>query len=158
MLPEQVWDTPDIPQRELFFGRASGSAMPLVWAHAEYVKLRLSIQENQVFDMPRQTVQRYLVEKIGSRHVIWRFNHKCQTMNATKTLRVELLAPATIHWGEDDWQRTGDVETRDTGLGVHFADLPTETLRAGTQVRFTFRWREGARWEGRDFAVGIEDR
>jgi glucoamylase len=158
MLPEQVWDAADIPERELFFGRASGSAMPLVWAHAEYIKLRRSIQENRVFDTPRQTVQRYLVDKIGSPHVIWRFNHKCETMNAGKTLRVELLAAATIHWGEGDWERIGDVETHDTGLGVHFADLPTENLRAGKQVRFTFHWREGAHWEGRDFAVGIQDR
>jgi len=155
MLPEQIWDAPDVPAQELFFGRASGSAMPLVWAHAEYIKLRRSIQENRIFDMPRQTVQRYLVDKIGSPHVIWRFNHKCQTMNAGKTLRVELLAPATIHWGTEDWRRTGDLETCDTGLGVHFADLPTDKLRSGTQVRFTFHWRENGRWEGRDFAVGI---
>jgi glucoamylase len=65
------------------------------------------------------------------------------------------LAAATIHWGEGDWQRTGDIETRDTGLGVHFADLPTEKLPSGTQVRFTFHWRQRAGWEGRDFAVSI---
>ena len=155
MIPEQIWDAPDIPRRELLFGRASGSAMPLVWAHAEYIKLRRSIQENRVFDTPRQTVQRYLVDKVGSPRVIWRFNHKCQAMNAGKTLRVELLAAATIHWGEGDWQRTDDVETRDTGLGVHLADLPTQELRAGTEVRFTFHWQKSARWEGRDFAVSI---
>ncbi|MBV8512004.1 MAG: glucan 1,4-alpha-glucosidase, partial [Xanthobacteraceae bacterium] len=39
LLPEQVWDAEDIPERELFRGRASGSAMPLVWAHAEHAKL-----------------------------------------------------------------------------------------------------------------------
>ena len=38
LLPEQVWDSADIPDRGLFIGHASGSAMPLVWAHAEYVK------------------------------------------------------------------------------------------------------------------------
>ena len=43
LLPEQIWDAPDIPARELFFGRPSGSAMPLVWAHAEYLKLRRSL-------------------------------------------------------------------------------------------------------------------
>jgi glucoamylase len=155
LIPEQIWDAPDIPRRELFFGRASGSAMPLVWAHAEYIKLRRSLQENRVFDTPRQTVQRYLVDKLGSAHVIWRFNHKCQTMGAGRLLRVEVLAPATIHWGEGDWQQTSDVETLDTGLGVHFADLSTENLQAGAIVRFTFRWQEDARWEGRDFAVSI---
>ena len=36
LLPEQVWDGADIPERELFLGQASGSARPLVWAHAEF--------------------------------------------------------------------------------------------------------------------------
>ena len=52
LLPEQVWDVPDIPVRELFLGEASGSARPLVWAHAEYVKLRRSIADGRVFDQP----------------------------------------------------------------------------------------------------------
>jgi glucoamylase len=156
MIPEQVWDTADVPERELFFGRPSGSAMPLVWAHAEYIKLRRSIRDNRVFDMPRQTVRRYLLDKTISRHVIWRFNHKCRTLNEGNILRVELLASATIHWGVDDWQQIGDAETRDTGLGVHIADLPTQNLAAGTRVSFTFHWRNGARWEGRDFCVIVD--
>lgn len=35
LLPEQVWDTAAIPSRELEPGRPSGSAMPLLWTHAE---------------------------------------------------------------------------------------------------------------------------
>ena len=34
MIPEQIWDTADIPERALYFGQPTGSAMPLVWAHA----------------------------------------------------------------------------------------------------------------------------
>jgi glucoamylase len=60
MLPEQVWDGPDIPERELFNGRPSGSAMPLVWAHAEYAKLVRSLHDGRVFDMPRQAYERYV--------------------------------------------------------------------------------------------------
>src|ERR1019366_4676481 len=66
LIPEQVWDVADIPDRELYFGRAAGSAMPLVWAHAEYVKLRRSLRDGAVFDLPPQTVQRYLVDRIVS--------------------------------------------------------------------------------------------
>jgi glucoamylase len=43
LISEQVWDSPDIPERELHFGRPSGSAMPLVWAHAEHLKLQRSL-------------------------------------------------------------------------------------------------------------------
>ena len=39
MLPEQVWDYADIPSKGMYLGRSAGSAQPLVWAHAEYLKL-----------------------------------------------------------------------------------------------------------------------
>ena len=94
LLPEQVWDSADIPERGLFIGHASGSAMPLVWAHAEYVKLCRSLRDGEIFDRPPQTVQRYLVEKVTSRHIIWRFNNKVRAMPPGRTLRVETLAPA----------------------------------------------------------------
>ena len=42
MLPEQVWDADPIPSRRLEPGRPTGSAMPLVWAHAEFIKLMVS--------------------------------------------------------------------------------------------------------------------
>jgi len=155
MLSEQVWDGPDIPDRELFFGRPSGSAMPLVWAHAEYVKLRRSLREGKVFDTPPQTVQRYQVKKTGSPYAIWRFNHKCRTMQAGKILRVEVLAPATVHWSSDDWHTAHDADTRDTGLGLYIVDLPTAPISAGSTVRFTLYWPEADKWENTDFSVNI---
>ena len=60
LLPEQVWDADDIPQRQLFRGEPTGSVCPLLWAHGEYVKLRRSIRDKRVFDAPRQTFTRYL--------------------------------------------------------------------------------------------------
>jgi glucoamylase len=60
LIPEQVWDGEDIPERELYRGKPTGSAMPLVWAHAEYLKLRRSLADGAVFDRPPQTVARYL--------------------------------------------------------------------------------------------------
>jgi len=66
LLPEPVRDSADIPDRELFLGHASGSAMPLVWAHAEYLKLCRSLFEGRVFDQPPQTVERYLVKRTTS--------------------------------------------------------------------------------------------
>ena len=51
-LPEQIWDAADLPEKGLYANRPTGSAMPLVWAHAEYLKLRRSIQDGRVFDLP----------------------------------------------------------------------------------------------------------
>src|SRR5688500_18935470 len=87
LLPEQVWDTADIPGRELLIGHASGSASPLVWAHAEYLKLCRSIREGKVFDRPPQTVERYIVNRAPAHHLTWRFNNKVRTMPAGRILR-----------------------------------------------------------------------
>ena len=155
MIPEQVWDEVDIPELELFRGHPSGSAMPLVWAHAEYVKLCRSLQEGRVFDMPPQPVQRYLVDKTGSSLALWRFNHKCQAMVTGKILRVETLSPALVHWSADGWLTTMDKESRDTGLGVHLTDLATSSLAPGVEIDFTFYWPQAPRWEGDNFSVRV---
>jgi glucoamylase len=155
LLPEQVWDSADIPARELFIGHASGSAMPLVWAHAEYLKLCRSLFDGRIFDQPTQTVERYLVHQMTSDRIIWRFNNKVRSMPANKTLRVETLAPAVVHWSADGWRTTYDTATRDTTLGVHLADLETRHLSLGDRVHLTFYWPEALRWEEVDFLVCI---
>lgn len=155
MIPEQIWDSPDIPERELFFGRPSGSAMPLVWAHAEYIKLIRSLRDGRVFDTPPQTLERYVKKKTGPKLVIWSFNHKCRTMPQTMSLRIELLAPATVHWSHNGWKEVHDIQTKNSGLGLHYADLQTEKIAAGTSVIFTFYWLDAGRWEGKDFEVRI---
>lgn len=155
LIPEQIWDDKDIPERELFFGKPSGSAMPLVWAHAEYVKLLRSIQEGKVFDMPPQTVQRYLVEKVESPHVLWRFSYQRDSMPSGKILRIETLAPAIVHWSADHWNTSLDIITTDTGLGIYVVDLPTKTVPQGREIQFTFYWPQAYHWEGRDFSVKV---
>jgi glucoamylase len=155
LLPEQVWDAPDVPERELFLGKPTGSAMPLVWAHAEYVKLCRSLADGAVFDMPPQPVKRYQVQRVESPHCIWRFNNKCQSMPAGKQLRVEVTAPAVLHWSVDGWRSYTDTETRDTGLGMHIVDLAAEVGMSTTRIDFTFYWPLAGRWEGADFAVAV---
>jgi len=155
LFPEQIWDAPDMPERELFFGRPSGSAMPLVWAHAEHLKLLRSLADGWVFDMPRQTVQRYLTDRTKSPCMVWRFSHKIRSLPAGKVLRIETSAPAVIHWSTDEWTTAQDANTRDTGLGIHVADLPTAPLPEGTRVCFTLYWPDAGHWEGADFTVSI---
>jgi glucoamylase len=156
LIPEQIWDDADIPERELFFGRPSGSAMPLVWAHAEYTKLCRSLRDGRVFDMPPQTVRRYLIDETPSPRLLWKFNHKIRFMPAGKTLRIETHEPALIHWSANDWRTTQDISTRDVGLGIHIVDLSTETHPELTRIRFTFYWPGADRWEGVDFLVRVD--
>jgi len=156
LIPEQVWDAPDIPERELFTGKPSGSACPLVWAHAEYIKLRRSLRDGTIFDQPPQTVQRYVFEKRRCTIFTWRFNNKPRSIPCGKTLRLDLLSPAMVHWSFDGWQTAQDSSTWDTGLGVHVVDLPTEKLTVGRKIVFTFYWLRENWWQGADFSVTVE--
>ena len=157
LLPEQVWDAADIPDRELFFGKASGSACPLVWAHSEYIKLLRSLKDGKIFDQPLQTVKRYRVEKRKAVYWEWRFNNKCRVLPAGKILRIATQAPAVIHWSHNGWQTSNDLPARNTGLGVYLSDLPTKGMDPGHTIVFTFYWPEAQRWEGTDFSVIIQD-
>ena len=153
LLPEQVWDKADIPERGLFQGKPTGSACPLVWAHSEYIKLRRSIRDGKIFDQPPQAYQRYVVEKHKSPNAGWRFNNKAKTIPQGKNLRVSLPAPALVHWTFNSWDTTHDTDTVDTGLGLHVADLTSHVLEAGREILFTFYWKNEHRWEGTNFAV-----
>src|SRR6202162_2301108 len=156
LIPEQVWDTTDIPERELFAGKESGSACPLVWAHSEYIKLRRSLVDGKVFDQPPQTVERYLTRKISAQYFNWRFNNKPRTLPCGKKVRLLLMEPAMVHWSFDGWQTVRDSDSEESGWNLQHLDLPTETLPVGRQIIFTFFWRNSGRWEERDYQITVE--
>ncbi|PWB69579.1 MAG: glucan 1,4-alpha-glucosidase [Anaerolineales bacterium] len=157
LIPEQTWDGKDIPERELFFGQPSGSAMPLVWAHAEYLKLCRSLADGRVFDMPPQTAKRYPLVERTSEFTLWAFNHKIRKLKQGKTLRLFLSAPARIRWSTDEWSHEKESDTHDSTLGIHIVDIPTHRLSVGTTIRFTIHWLKPEHWEGTDYIVEVTE-
>lgn len=155
LLPEQIWDTDDIPEKELFFGRPSGSAMPLTWAHSEYIKLCASLKNKKVFDMPRQTYERYIKNKTIAAFEVWRFNHQRTSVFAEKNLRIEVLSEAEIHWTDDNWKTVNKTTTKDTGINIYIADIPTRNKK-NIQIEFTFFWAKAQRWENKNFMVIVK--
>ncbi|AUD05862.1 glycoside hydrolase family 15 protein [Spirosoma pollinicola] len=152
LLSEQVWDSADMPEKELFFGRPSGSAMPLVWAHAEYVKLCASLREQKVFDRPTHTVTRYLVKNTKSKLDIWRFMLPCRSVRKGNSLRLETRTAARVHWSVDNWATVQDTPSKDTGFGLYYTDIPANLL-SGETIDFTFFWIEANRWENKNYSV-----
>ena len=155
MLPEQSWDAGDIPDRELFRGRPAGSAMPLVWAHSEHLKLLRSLADGAVFDMPPQGRKRYIEGRTGSEIRIWRFDNQISRIPPGKRLRLELAAPANVRWSTDGWASWTDSATRPTGFGSHVVDLATHALVPGAPLAFTLFWTAAESWEGRNFEVTL---
>lgn len=155
LFPEQIWDTEDIPEYGLYFGKHSNAAMPLVWAHAEYIKLSISLKQKKVFDMPEQTQERYIRKKTPSVLNIWQPEHPIQTIRKGLSLRIETRKPALIHWSMNHWKDAKDIVARNAGLGVFYADLEATGEEDGLFL-FTFYWEEEKRWEGKDFEVKIK--
>lgn len=157
LIPEQIWGGHDIPARELLRGRPSGSAMPLVWAHSEHIKLLRSLKDGKVFDMPPQAVERYIKRNTTASFRAWRFNQKITSIPAGKALRIELQAAATVRWSMDGWATIHDSETHENGLGMHLVDLPTAKAKPGARIVFTFLWRDSRNWENKNFCVAVDD-
>jgi glucoamylase len=156
LIPEQVWDAANIPEKNLINGCPSGSAMPLVWAHAEYVKLAQSLAIGRIFDMPPQTVERYARGRAACRFAMWRFNHKIRRTTQGTTLRVEANARFVLQWTRGHGAPTQKCEGVDTTIGVWVADLAAELLPAGSDVQFTFYWPDADRWEGTSYSVSVD--
>jgi glucoamylase len=155
MLPEQIWDADDLPDEKMQRGSPTGSAMPLCWSHAEYVSLVRSHKDGVCFDRIEPVYQRYAKAKTASQIEMWTFAHQPEQITQGKTLRIITDRAATIHWSFDAWATTNDLETRDTGIGCWFGDLPSDQLQSDAQIVFTFLWPEGG--EGTDFQVRIAE-
>jgi glucoamylase len=155
MLPEQVWDTHDIPEKGLYFGRPSGSAMPLVWAHSEYVTLCRSINEEKIFDMPSQTAERYIKNKTGSSIDIWAFNNQITNVKPGNKLRIHTIVPSLISWTTDNFDTASEAPSFDSKLGVYYFDIDTKNMKENTKIGFTFYWPESQNWEGVNYEVNV---
>ena len=156
LLPEQVWDEPDRPDVYMCLGRATGSAMPLMWAHAEYVKLLRSVSDGQVFDLIPEVAERYIGNRKRCRLLdIWKPNRQVCAVKRGYTLRIQAPAPFRLHWSKDDWQSIEDTLSLPTGLGVEFVDIPVSSGQRAP-IRFTFFWTASGSWEGRDYQVAVQ--
>ncbi|MCC6472283.1 MAG: glycosyl hydrolase [Burkholderiales bacterium] len=156
MLPEQVWDAAPIPARGLFPGRPSGSAMPLAWAHAEFVKRALSCAGARACDCPASVWERYHGRRPAPRAAIWLEHAPMARGFAGADVLVCLSAPAVVHWGVDGWRDPADQPTRTVSLGLHVARLPAAGLRPGQWIDFTWRWQPSGEWSGVDHRVTLE--
>ena len=59
MIPEQVWDSPRPPRPEFRFGEGTGSATPLAWSMAQFIRLAANLREGRNLDTPGLVAARY---------------------------------------------------------------------------------------------------
>ena len=170
MLPEQVWDAEPIPALELEPGRPSGGAMPLVWAHAEFLKLMVARERGQPVEWLASVEQHFGQRPVahpgeprprrtqaatgGASIWHWRDEVPIARLPADRILIVEDRVPFTLHLGFDGWQRVEDRPAQPGAFGVWSVALTVQELAAAQELNFTRRYASG--WEGRDYSVSLE--
>jgi glucoamylase len=158
MLPEQVWDHADLPSEGMYFGRSAGSAQPLVWAHAEYLKLLRSVTDGVVFDRISVVADRYAVPKeqrtFMSRMEIFQTGRPISAMVQGGTLRIMDANRFRVVWTNNNWATTNYLESRVVGRPGSFADIQTAHDQTGSII-FTLYWPQQDHWLGRNCEVTV---
>jgi len=156
MLPEQIWDAAPVPRRRLSIGRPTGSAMPLAWTHAEYLKLVVSRALGRPFGRPEAVWRRYGGERCQAVRAIWSEPAPISEFAAGVSLIVALRTPAIVRWGFNGWQDIMERSTISNSLGLHVVLIDTARTMAGQVLDFTFRSMPGDIWVGVDYHVQIK--
>lgn len=157
LMPEQVWDGPDIPERGLRNGHPTGSSMPLAWAHAEFIKLIRSLHENRVWDLPEDAAERYRDGSHASPFTLWTPNERRAWLRPGQQLRVMLPYAADIR-GSIPGHEASTVATTPAPFGQHLATLPTETAQPGDTIRLRVRPAPAAGLKPFDLRLIVRDR
>lgn len=67
MIAEQLWDRRDAPDARFRFGEGTGSATPLAWSMAQFIRLAVNIKEGRNTEMPAVVASRYLKNRAQGR-------------------------------------------------------------------------------------------
>jgi len=143
MLPEQVWDHEDLPSEGMYLGRSAGSAQPLVWAHAEYIKLLRSAADGHVFDRISIVEDRYAVapgkRTFTSEIEVFSLCRPVSSIPAGFRLRITDPCHFRVVYTTDNWVTDATLESRMVGYPGFFVDIPTSPSQTGT-ITFTLCW------------------
>lgn len=153
LIPEQVWDA--APQGSLQPGRATGSAMPLAWAHAEFIKLALSRAAGQPVDRPAAVWARYGGVRPALICTIWTPNAPLARCSARAALWIVLPGPAVLHLGFDGWRDVADLHTAACGPGLHGLRVEAAQLAHRDRVDFTWFDLREARWHEATYSITL---
>lgn len=158
LIPEQVWDSSPLMERGLESGKPSGSAMPLVWAHAEFLQLLYARQEMRPFEMLK-SVEEHRRAKPHRRSVWhWRPETPFDVLPEGRDLLFDLPVPFLLHLGYDDWQKVEDRPSTLIAFGRQGVRLTKDELAHARVLDFTFYFASEGRWEGRDHHVQLAAR
>src|SRR5579862_3743032 len=156
LLPEQVWDSAPIAALGLEPGRPSGSAMPLLWTHAEFLKLLIAREDRRPIELLQAVEQRYRAS--GAHYAArqaaawhWRTEVPVLQHETGRALLIEDRVPFTLHFGFDGFQRIEERAASAHPFGLWAVHLSAAELTGARELNFTRRYEQ--RWEGLDHRI-----
>lgn len=169
LLPEQVWDAAAIPELGLAPGRPSGAAMPLLWAHAEFLKLLVARERRRPVEWldaieqhfghraiarpDERVVSRAGHARGGASLWHWRDEVPVARLPRDRSLVIEDRVPFSLHLGFDGWQRIEHRHAERAPFGLWAVALSREELGHARELNFTRRYESG--WENIDHRVEL---
>lgn len=147
LLPEQVWDQPPLPDRGLFPGKPSGSAMPLVWAHAEFLKLLAAKASDRPVELFDPVLQRWGRQVPQAATWFWRAGSAFSSAPAGRNLRFEDTQPFTLTYKLDDGQ-DNPVEAREAVFGLYAVAVPSDVTTRVRSLAFSLAREDGSKTSG----------
>jgi glucoamylase len=139
-------------------GQPAGSAVPLVWAHAEYLKLLRSALDGKAFDRIDPVYERYC-EPEGRRKrrrdvEIYSLHRPIHQMPEGSTLRILDERSFEVIWTDDGWRTQQKTLSHTVGSAGFSADLKP---KAGSPaMEWTIRWPDQDAWLGYNVEVKID--
>jgi glucoamylase len=137
LIPEQAWEDPDLPASPFgtppecasigfTTGKAAGSASPLTWAQAQFVRLAANLRAGTVTERPADTTDRYLTHtQTGT------------TVTLTAPAQNSLSGPTTTVTGTTAPGARIDVDAVDTDSGTGTAVLTSGMADAAGSFSLT---------------------
>lgn len=161
MFPEQVWDREDLPEEGMYKGRSAGSAQPLVWAHAEYLKLLRSVADGRIFDTLPVVAERYAVtpakRAFRSTVEIFQVARPLSQVPAGFTMRVIDRERFDLVYTFDAWKTTLRMNSEKVGHPGFFADVAIPEEANGLILTIHWQATEGDAeyWLGHNVEIQI---
>ena len=136
--------------------------MPLVWAHAELIKLAVTRTTGSPTELLAAVLGRYnKAAPAVTTAWYWRDAIDLDTPDGGgfdvvptgRDLVIEDSQQFTLHWGHDNWQNVADLNASPTAFGRYGATLTAAQLAGYNTVEFTRHYPGG--WEGKNHTIEI---
>lgn len=148
LIPEQIWDSEAIPEHYLYPGKPSGSAMPLVWAHAEFLKLLYAMKQGEPLELLDSVKKRYKFQVPRAKTWHWRSDTPFSSLPTGRNLIIEASQTFSLEYqlGDTDPQ---EKTAQKLGLGIYGLRFKRTELSNHKMLNFSLRFQTDESKNGR---------